>query len=235
MTQPLPAADSEPLDARVARLIAHAQPLRAHLEPDAAMRLLRYLDAMLVENVHVNLTAIRAPEPALVLHAVDSLAMALAFDLASDRARDHAPTAALDLGSGNGFPGIVVHVLWPQCRVVLCDRTQKKVAAIERALTNAGCAGVEAVALDAGQAHALRPEWARAFDLVTVRAVGDPDHVAALARPLLRPKGHLLLWLDAATKAPGIGGFAKPRTYDYALPDPAPRLRRLVVYRRMTS
>src|SRR5688572_17235167 len=97
------------LDHRRDLLCAYAGALDVDLTATGAGLLLRYLDAMLAENAAVNLTAIRAPEQALVLHAVDSLIVGRALDLP--------PARALDLGSGNGFPGIAVRALWPGCRL----------------------------------------------------------------------------------------------------------------------
>lgn len=221
------ASAPQPSAVRTASLMAAAGGLGVELAADGAGALLRYLDAMLAENAQVNLTAIRDLDTAVVLHALDSLAMALAVD--------RPPNAVLDLGTGNGFPGVAARALWPRCRLVLCDRTQKKVAAVGRALAAAGCDGVAAVAIDAAQAPALRPEWRTGFDLITVRAVGSASAVAALARPLLRTDGRLLLWLDQATEAEALMGYQPPATHTYELPAPARRTRRLAAYRRIRS
>ncbi|MEZ5965797.1 MAG: RsmG family class I SAM-dependent methyltransferase [Planctomycetota bacterium] len=220
-------SEPAPLDEAAHGLADEAAALGVTLDHAVAQRVLRYLDAMLRENEHVNLTAIRATGAATVLHALDSLAAA--------RAVATPPTAALDLGTGNGFPGVAVAALWPACRVVLCDRTQKKVAAVARALRAAGDAQTEAVALDVAQAQALRPDWCSAFDLVTVRAVATPKEVGALAKPLVRAGGTLLLWLDHETDAPRLHGFSAPDIVVYDLPEPAPRRRRLAAYRRIRS
>jgi 16S rRNA (guanine527-N7)-methyltransferase len=214
-------------DARVHHLVEGARALGVTLAPAGAAALLRYLDAMLRENVHVNLTAIADAGQALVLHLLDSLAMA--------RARETPPKAALDLGTGNGFPGVAVRALWPSCRLVLCDRTHKKVAAVARALAAAAITDVATDAVDAAQAPALRPHWRGAFDLVTVRAVGKPELAGGMARPLLSAGGTLLLWLDGAGAAPALAGFGAPALHAYDLPDPAPRSRRLAAYRRIRS
>jgi 16S rRNA (guanine527-N7)-methyltransferase len=154
--------------------------------PDAAAaRLAAYLDAMLEENRRVNLTAIRDPGAALWLHAVDAVAIA--------RVVTEAPAAVLDLGTGNGFPGVAAAALWPGCRVVLCDRTRKKVDAVQRALVAAGLRA-ETLWLDAAQAPTARPELRGAFDLVLARAVAEPVAVARLAAPLLAAGGRLVVW-----------------------------------------
>lgn len=210
-----------PTDA--AGLVARAKVLGIELEANAADALLRYLDAMLALNEQINLTAIRDRETAVVLHALDGLAFALA---------EITPRHVLDLGSGNGFPGVSVAALHPRASIVLCDRTGKKIRAMGTCLLTARIQGVETLLIDAAQAPALRKEMRAAFDVVTARAVGTPAAVAELAQPLLRPGGHLVLWLDADAETPeDLGRMRRERIVDYALPEPAARTRRLGVYR----
>src|SRR5690606_29212963 len=182
--QGLRVTDGEP-GSREARLVERAAAIGVALLPASAERLLAYLDAMLDENRRTNLTAVREPAQAEVLHVLDALAVALAIV--------EPPRRILDLGTGNGFPGVAAAVLWPTARVLLCDRTRKKVEAVARALAAAGIAA-ETRWLDLAQAPATEPELVAAFDAVLVRAVGEPAAVAALAAPLLARGGQLVLW-----------------------------------------
>ena len=205
-------------------LAERARALGAELTPAAAAQLLAYLDAMLVLNQQLNLTAVRDREQAVVLHALDGLAFA---------GTDLVPHRALDIGSGNGFPGVAIAVLHPRADVVLMDRTGKKVRAIGACLVQAGLDRVEAMQLDAAQAPGLHKELRHAFDVATARAVGPPEQLALLAAPLVRPGGHLVLWLDHDAPAPErLDGFRRQRIVDYTLPEPAPRQRRLGVWQR---
>jgi 16S rRNA (guanine527-N7)-methyltransferase len=186
--------------------------------------LLAYLDAMLAINQQINLTAVRDREAAVVLHALDGLAFALS---------GLRPQHVLDLGTGNGFPGVCVAGLHPGASVVLMDKTGKKVRAIGSCLMMAKFDAVETVQMDAAQAPALRRDYRHAFDAVTARAVGSPEAMAALAAPLLRPGGHLVLWLDADAATPaGLGDFRRTQLVRYTLPEPALRERQLGVWQR---
>lgn len=60
-----------------AALSRKAKALGVEIDEPAADDLLSYLDAMLTTNQHINLTAVRDPEDAVVLHALDSLAFGL--------------------------------------------------------------------------------------------------------------------------------------------------------------
>ena len=189
--------------------------------------LLAYLDAMLEENRSVNLTAVREREAAVMFHALDALAMgcgALGLD----------PKDCLDLGTGDGFPGVAIACLYPEARVLLMDRTQKKLRAIERALERAGFEPGQVTTVQMDAAEAPAHGYRQRFDLVTVRAVGPAEEMGVLARPLLKKGGDLLCWLsEGAELAETVGGDLDLRAHvDYLLPEPAGRSRKLAAYRR---
>ncbi|MGC6489460.1 MAG: 16S rRNA (guanine(527)-N(7))-methyltransferase RsmG [Planctomycetota bacterium] len=205
-------------------LVDKARAIGVTLREDAATEVLAYLDAMLQTNEHINLTAVRDREAAVVLHVLDSLA----FQLTELR-----PRHLLDLGTGNGFPGVGVAALWPQATATLMDKTGKKVRAIGGCLVAAGLDRIETLQMDARQAPALRRDFRHGFDLCTARAVARPDVVADLAEPLVRPGGHLVMWLETDADAPAkLGRFQHERTVRYELPEPAARTREQVVWKR---
>ncbi len=207
-----------------ATLVEQARLLGAQLEPERASALLRYLDAMLLVNEQVNLTGVRERSAAIVLHLLDSLAFA---------ATGLHPQHVLDIGSGNGFPGVGIAALHPGASVVLMDRTGKKMRAIGSCLVTAHLDGVETVHLDAAQAPSLRRDFRHAFDVVVARAVGRSADVEVLAEPLLRPGGSLVLWLDADAEVPErLGNTRLVRRYTYDLPEPAARRRVLGHWRK---
>lgn len=211
-------------ESATATLIEFGKRHGATLPPERAELLLHYLDAMLATNEHVNLTAVRDRDAAVVLHVLDGLAFA---------ATGLHPQHVLDLGSGNGFPGVAIAALHPGASVVLMDRTGKKVRAIGGCLVTAHLDGVETLHLDAAQAPALRRDLRHAFDLVVARAVGKPEQVAELAEPLLRPGGNLVLWLDADAAVPErLGSCRLVHRHTYDLPAPAARKRQLGHWRK---
>lgn len=194
---------------------------------DRAQLLLSYLEAMLQENQHVNLTAVRDSESAVLLHALDSVAMGHpTFELD--------PRQCLDLGTGNGFPGVAIACLYPEARVLLMDRTLKKLKAIERAVKVAGIDPnqISTVQMDASEAPAHG--YRKNFDLITTRAVGPAREIGILSKPLMVKGGQLLCWLSDGTEvAPALpGDLRRSGVIDYRLPSPANRVRKLVSYRR---
>ncbi len=218
MKPPPPPRRSDPAP----RLAAAANERGIRLSLKDAELMVAFLYAMLAENRHVNLTAVRDPEEALWLHALDSV-MGLA--LLPEGAK-----RILDLGTGNGFPGVAfVATAKDRTReVVLCDRTRKKLDAIQRALAACGMRA-ESLWLDVAQVKRQAAQHVGAYDLVTARAVAEPEAVARLARPLLRDGGSLLLWVSQATDMPAElpGGLRLAESQDYGLPSAEPRTARV--------
>ncbi len=197
----------------------------ADISATGAQRLLAYLDAMLDENQRINLTAVRDRDAAVMFHALDSAALALC-------APKTTPARALDLGTGNGFPGVAIACLYPEVTVVLMDRRLKKLHAIMRALATAGfdTDQFEIAHMDAGAAKS--EGLAEPFDLITTRAVGPPASVGKLAKPLLAPKGRFVAWLSDGAEAPDKlkCGLRLSGSAEYELPAPASRSRRIASY-----
>jgi len=201
---------------------------------EALPPLLRYLDRMLEENTKLNLTGITERAGALTLHVLDSLHVWAVTP--------HEPELIVELGSGNGFPGVAAACLWPQARTVLVERTRKKADAIARCLKDVELGRVEVVALDAAQVPSLRPDLSARADLVLARALGPLAEAIELAAPILRRHGSQLVQWKAA-EVPGAERAAaaqaarrwhlRPREdHVYELPGTEVRQRRLVLFGR---
>ncbi len=190
----------------------------------ACAALLHYLDAMLDRNRQLNLTAVRKPEEAEILHVLDSLALALV---------DVNPQRCLEIGSGNGFPGVAAALLWPGSRVTLIERTQKKARAIEDLLAHSNIANAQVLQADAEQAPHLDPSLMKSFDLVLARALGTPQKVERLSSPMLASNGILVLWASASiSPAEVLQDMELTDCIDYRLPEPTARDRRLLIYQK---
>jgi 16S rRNA (guanine(527)-N(7))-methyltransferase RsmG len=200
---------------RVERLIERADSLGIAIEDPGytAATLLAYQHEMLVENRQVNLTAIRDPDRADVLHALDGLAFGLTgLD----------PQDVLDIGTGNGFPGVAIACLHPAATVTLIDKTAKKIRAIQSALEAIEFDHVEARQLDAEQAPALAKDWRERFDVITSRATAPIATIARWAAPLCARAATLVLWVQPDPDDPlqheAPKGYEFQRSIDYTLP-----------------
>ena len=117
----------------------------------------------------------RSDRPVLFTrHVLDSL------NLASCVASP--PASLLDVGSGAGFPGIPLAVVWPQTRVILLESRDRKAGFLEHAVRRLGLGNVRIVCdrLErVSEGRTIGP-----VDAATIRAVGDLPHLLAALEPL---------------------------------------------------
>jgi 16S rRNA (guanine527-N7)-methyltransferase len=151
--------------------------------PDALYpKLSIYLDLLLKWNARTNLTAIRNPEEIVRRHFGESLFAAQHLDPAA--------TTLLDFGSGAGFPGLPIALLYPKIRVTLAESQNKKATFLREVVrtlsltTQIWAARVETM-----------PE-ARLFHTVTLRAV---DNMTAAIEAAAPRAAHDLLLLSNTT------------------------------------
>lgn len=125
-----------------------------------------------------NLLSQRALDELEERHIGESLAFAGSLPSDAD---------VLDLGTGGGFPGMVVAIARPDLRVTLLDSTTKKIDFL-RAFSQER--GLDVRLLD-GRAEDLQASHAGSFDVVTARAVAPLERLIGWSLPFLRPGGLL--------------------------------------------
>lgn len=159
------------------------------LSGETAAQLLAYLDRILAINEHVNLTAVRDREDAVVRHILDSLSVVPAWRSLTGRP---APRCLVDLGTGGGFPGAVLAAVWPDSRALLVDSTAKKLRAVDEALYVAGITNAETLHARGSDVIGLRDDCEAAFDLGVARAVGPAAKLLLEIAPLIARGGIFL-------------------------------------------
>ena len=148
---------------------------------DRAIRRFALYAAELVRwNERVNLTRITAPGDIVVRHFLDSLACARAFG--------SVPPSLIDVGTGAGFPGLPLKIIWPTMHLVLSDSIGKKTAFLWHIVEALELDDVEVVtarAEDLGRDPAHREQYAG----VVARAVADLAVLVEYCLPLCRVGG----------------------------------------------
>ena len=119
------------------------------------------------------------------VHVADSLS---GLEFAELRSADR----IADLGSGAGFPGLVLALALVPIRCDLIESSSRKCAFLRRAIERSGAVNA-AVVCERAESWATG-EGREAYDAVTVRAVGRLAALAELASPLLREGGALVAW-----------------------------------------
>lgn len=174
----------------------------------ALHQLRRYADQLLQWNRKVALVSRGDIESVLVKHVADSLVAA---------AHCGAARTIADLGSGAGFPGLVIAIVHPGATVCVIESRGKKVSFLEEAVRCAAIANAEVVQARI-EALAVDARHRGRYDLVTSRALADIDQLVALARPLAADGARLLAMRAAGAPVPDGA-----ETIEYELPDHTPR------------
>jgi 16S rRNA (guanine527-N7)-methyltransferase len=139
----------------------------------------------LLETERASVSSVTDPQRAWRVHVADSLT-GLEFE--------HLATAPriADIGSGAGFPGLVLAVALPHAQVDLIESVGRKCAFIQRAIEAAGIANARMI--NARSEDLAAGEGREAYAAVTARAVGRLSTLAELASPLLEDGGVLVAW-----------------------------------------
>lgn len=172
---------------------------------------------MIAWNERVNLTAITEYEEVQTRHFLDSLYVSAALppDLLSSQ------TSVLDIGSGAGFPGIPLKIVFPSMMIGLVEATSKKTKFLHHIVQTLGLSDVEIYNARA-ETLAHETKLRDSFDVVVSRAVANLSVVAELALPFCRIGGLVVTHkgpdsgneIQQADKAIGLmGGKLKTSTH----------------------
>jgi 16S rRNA (guanine527-N7)-methyltransferase len=166
-------------------------------------------DLLRLWNRKISLVASANAAVVLDKHIADSL-------FAAAHCRDAG--AVVDLGSGAGFPGLVIAMAAPSTRVTLIEARGKKVSFLEEVCRVAALTNAEAVH---GRIEVVgaEPRHREAYDVATSRALADLALLRTLAAPFLRASGRLVAMRSAAAPVPPAATHL-----DYTLPDGSPRV-----------
>ena len=207
---PAGAREAEPL------LRAVAQELGLELSAVTVDKFLRYLSELQKWNARINLTGLRTAGEIVHKHFVDSLALA-------PWVRDL--TSLADIGTGAGFPGLPLKLVFPALALALIEATGKKVAFLQYLV---GLLQLPAVEVRyCYLTPQLARDWGPGFQGVVSRATFSLSRFLALGTPLLWPGGRLIAmkgprqaeaeWPEVEPQALSLG-LSKPEQHLYTLP-----------------
>ena len=151
-----------------------------------ASALLAYLDLVLVRNEHINLTAVRDPDEALVKHVLDSLAI---VDLPEYKEAEK----IIDVGTGAGFPGALLAIVSPEKEFTLLDSTLKRLRVIDEFAQTLNISNLRTVHARAEEIS-KKPEYSGAFDVCVSRAVANLEKLSGWCLPFVRKGGFFIAY-----------------------------------------
>jgi 16S rRNA (guanine527-N7)-methyltransferase len=204
-------------------LIAGARRLGFELSDRQVQQFQFYFETLVEWNSRMNLTAITDLEGVQVRHFLDSLTVgaALVEEMGGVPPRGF---RLADIGTGAGFPGVPLKILWPQIGLVLADSVGKKTTFLKALCGVLGLEGVEVYTARAEEMGQDRQHRER-YDAVTARAVASLPVLCEYCLPLvtvggrfLAPKkGDISQELKKAKKASLIVGGGSPRLHPFTL------------------
>ena len=163
------------------QLIKGAASLGVELDETAVDKLFLYKKFLLEYNKNVNLTSIVDEQEFIVKHFLDSLTLLPELEIRRNM-------RIIDVGTGAGFPGVVLKIVRPDINLVLLDSLNKRIKFLEQA--------VELLALDGvlcihGRAEEFsqKKDFRAAFDYATARAVAALPKLARICLPFVKPGG----------------------------------------------
>ena len=137
---------------------------------------------MLVEkNKVMNLTAITEFDEVLDKHFLDSIALARYVDLTTS-------ISLIDLGTGAGFPGMPLKIMFPNLKVTLADSLNKRIVFLDEVIAELGLTDIQTVHARA-EDLAHNPDYREQYDYCVSRAVANLSSLSEYCLPFVRIGG----------------------------------------------
>jgi 16S rRNA (guanine527-N7)-methyltransferase len=214
-----------------------ARQLGFDLTPRQLEQFQLYYDTLVDWNSRVNLTAITDYDGVQVRHFLDSLTVAatLLEQLRAEGTDAQAPPdgfRAMDVGTGAGFPGVPLKILWPGISLSLNDSIGKKTAFLSELARVLGLDNVQVITARAEELGQDK-EHRQRYDMVTARAVSALPVLCEYCLPLVKvgglmlapKKGDISQELAQAMKAAKLLGGEVGKSHPFTLRgDEEPRL-----------
>ncbi len=160
------------------------------LSPAVAPVLARYGQLLIEQNKVMNLTAITEPEQVATLHILDCAALLRYADLKG--------RSLIDVGTGAGFPGLVLKLLEPSLELTLLDGLQKRLGWLESLCAALDVKGVSFLHARAEE-ESLKVPYRDRFDFATARAVAAMDVLCEMCLPYVKVGGRFLAMKSTAS------------------------------------
>lgn len=166
------------------QLIEGAKVLNVELTDKQADQLMRYKELLVEWNEKMNLTAITEDMEVITKHFLDCLTVQSSIDLAQVK-------SLVDVGTGAGFPGLVLKIAFPNVHITLIDSLNKRLKFLQHVIDELGLTGIECVhgrAEDLGKNKAYREQ----FEVCASRAVANLAVLSEYTLPFVKTGGYLI-------------------------------------------
>lgn len=166
------------------QLIEGAKVLNVVLTDKQADQLMKYKELLVEWNEKMNLTAITEDMEVITKHFLDCLTVQSSIDLTKVK-------TLVDVGTGAGFPGLVLKIAFPNVHITLIDSLNKRLKFLQHVIDELGLEGIECVhgrAEDLGKNKAYREQ----FEVCASRAVANLAVLGEYTLPFVQKGGYLI-------------------------------------------
>lgn len=169
--------------------IIELQKLNINLTPKQISDLDYYCHFLIEYNQHTNLTAIKEENQVYLKHFYDSLTIVKGLDLSKYH-------NLIDIGTGAGFPGMVLKIVFPHLNITLLDSNNKKITFLQQLAEKLNLTNIN---FFHGRAEEFCQKNRETFEIVTARAVSNMNILAELCLPLVK-KDYYFIALKGSNK-----------------------------------
>lgn len=148
------------------------------LDEEAVKRLEKYADLLVEWNEKINLTAIVDPEGIAVKHFLDCLMIFKYIDIPKG-------ASVIDIGTGAGFPGVVIKIARPDIKLTLMDSLQKRINFLDTLCLELG---LEVTTIHS-RAEDITPKQREGYDFAVARAVANMRVLTEYCLPYVKVGG----------------------------------------------
>ena len=160
------------------RFILELSKLNINITDLQLKQLERYYELLVEYNKVMNLTGITDKEEVYLKHFYDSLTIAKVIDLNNYE-------TLCDIGTGAGFPGLVIKILFPHLKITLLDSLNKRLNFLNIVIKELNLKDIETV-------HARAEEYKKKFDITVARAVAPLNILLEYCIPLTKVNGYFI-------------------------------------------
>ena len=179
----------------------------------------KYYELLIKKNKVMNLTSITDFNEVLVKHFIDSLSIVKVVDMTKVK-------ELIDVGTGAGFPGVPIKIMYPHIHLVLADSLMKRVKFLEESCFMIGLRNTDCIhgrAEDLGQDKKYREQ----FDLCVSRAVANLSTLSEYCVPFVKKGGNFVAYkaggveneIEAGLGAIGKLGGKLAQKIEFTLPE----------------
>lgn len=182
-------------------------------------QLIKYYEMLIEKNKVMNLTAITDFNEVVQRHFIDSLTITNSLDLENI-------SSMIDVGTGAGFPGIPLKIVFPHLKVTLMDSLNKRIKFLYEVIDQLNLDGIQAIHSRA-EDLAHKNEYREVYDLSVSRAVANLNSLCEYCLPFVRVDGYFISYksgkiqeeLENGNKAIQILGGKIESVEKFELPD----------------